>query len=406
MKRYFGLLLALSACGQVDSQTAQTAPPPTHSGDLCKAPCNPPPPPPTIVLSGYNSLPSGGSATYSLTTDPGGTLQSGVRWTILSGGGSLSSSTTNPVTYTAPIVSSTTSVGLQATSSTGKNYSMSITVVLPVVGYPQGLTGGVSYINHECSLSLGGLLAVIGGGLSCAAAFSTINWWILPACGGALLGAVGSGVSAESCDPPTEYVTGHVNGFRTLVIDPNGQSFWTLAAPGWLAREEGDLGNNSGYGFYHQELTAPSYGVGGNGLTTGPTDLFKLPYGTDCGFHHNQNSPANLQTGVGTCMGYDAYVSCPTGWQRKTMYDANSSGGYFVWCEYEDPHEICIADPSCLQTAHNMGLACGLGSDTTDGQPGLCGELGQNICPSGWVPSGYFDDGRSSGQGLMVCLPM
>jgi hypothetical protein len=399
--RYFCLALSLAACGQVDEQLAQTAPKEDRSGDLTKLPPPPPPPPATYELTGYPGLPSGGSASYLLSNSSG--PAPAATWTILSGGGVLSSSTANPVKYTAPIVASPTNVSLQA-SSGGKTYKISITVVLPVTGYPEGLTGGVSYINHECSVSWAGILGFLGSGVGCVASIVSPPLAVA-ACGSAAFGAINAGVSGlTSCNPPTEYVTGSVNGYRTLVLNSSNKTFLTASAPGWLNRQEGDLGNNATFGFYHQELTSPANG--GTGLTSGPTDLFKLPYGTDCGFHHNQNSPANLSTGIGTCMGYDANISCPSGWTRKTMYDSNSSGGYFVWCEYDDPHYICANDPSCLQTAHDTGMACGLGSDTADGNPGVCGEIGANLCPTSWTPSGYFDDGRPSGQGLMVCLPI
>ncbi len=165
-------------------------------------------------------------------------------------------------------------------------------------------------------------------------------------------------------------------------------------APGWLNVSDGDHGLGEGYGFYHQELT-------GEAVTfDDAAGLYSLPAGTACGFHHTQDSPADTQTGLHTCMGNDAYVSCPSGWMKRSHFDDSSGSGHFAWCEYTDPNHLCTT-AQCVAEAVNAGVTIGIYSNT-DETGGTV--LRNQACPAGTQRTAFFDDGRSSGQGLSWCL--
>jgi hypothetical protein len=161
---------------------------------------------------------------------------------------------------------------------------------------------------------------------------------------------------------------------------------------GFVVRGDGDFGMPSGAGFYHQELGAG--GVADPALS----DHLKLLPGAACGFHHTRNS-----SGL-TCMGLDAASSCPNGWTARRHFDMSSDTGFFVWCEYQDPHNVCAgpARTDCGASASFIGYDVGIASNTeSDGTSLAWGAA----CPAGWTRMPSFDDGRPSGQGLSWCMP-
>ncbi len=68
------------------------------------------------AVSSKPTLDEGTTATLTATVTGTGTFNNGVTWSIASGGGTLSSTSTNPVTYTAPQVGADTNVVVKATS--------------------------------------------------------------------------------------------------------------------------------------------------------------------------------------------------------------------------------------------------------------------------------------------------
>jgi hypothetical protein len=74
------------------------------------------------------SLSSGGSSNLTATVTGAGTFNVNVNWSIVSGGGSLSSNTGGTVTYTAPIVTVQTSVQVKASATGDANFSKTLTL--------------------------------------------------------------------------------------------------------------------------------------------------------------------------------------------------------------------------------------------------------------------------------------
>ena len=178
---------------------------------------------------------------------------------------------------------------------------------------------------------------------------------------------------------------------------------------GWKTVSDGDRGQPAGVGFYHQELLAA-----GGGVRSATPDRLMLPAGTACGFHHTQNSPADLSTGAGTCMGMDpGRNACPKGWVARRHFDMSSGNGsrncgtadalehpeacgFFVWCEYTDPYKLCTG-AGCVDRATRMATV-GIQSDTD-----ATGATLRPICPSGTTRTPFYDDGRPEGKGLSFC---
>jgi len=211
--------------------------------------------------------------------------------------------------------------------------------------------------------------------------------------------------------------SGSVNGILTVqgdVVGPTDGGGWINLGTrrsdlGWANVSDGDRGKHEGEGFYHQELT-----LEGGGIRSRTPDRFILPAGTACGFHHTQNSPANLTTGLGTCMGMDPGRNvCPNGWVARRHFDMSSGNGsrdcrpdealghpeacgFFVWCEYTDPHKLCTG-PDCVNRVLRMATV-GIQSDTDATGATLC-----PVCPPVTSRSPFYDDGRPAGKGLSFC---
>ena len=79
---------------------------------------------------------SAGSSSLNAAVSGTGTFNQAVNWNVISGGGSLSSGTGSSVTYTAPSVTTQTTVQIKATAAGDANFSqtLSLTVTPVVVG--------------------------------------------------------------------------------------------------------------------------------------------------------------------------------------------------------------------------------------------------------------------------------
>lgn len=291
---------------------------------------------------------------------------------------------------------------------------------------PQGLTGGIAYVNHSCSVSVASWMKLAGSAIGIAAGCAT-GGGCIGAVAGAAANVVGtvSGSSFLECGPPNVFVSGGViaeaarSPAPTLLLAPDGSAVTVHAANGWLTMSDGDKGNNKDFGFYHQELRASG---GGIIQDLAASENFILPRGTACGFHHTQNTPLTEVTGESTssCMGQDpAYGQCPKGWAAKSHFDMGSGDGtgpcgnlerqshcgYFTWCEYQDPHGLCDSDPQCLARARANGYALGISSNTDDSGVESGVSKDEPACPEGFSRTHFYDDQRSPGQGLSWCLP-
>jgi hypothetical protein len=314
----------------------------------------------------------------------------------------------------------------------------------PIDGLPQGLTGGIAHVNHECgpNVSAFGALGLAAIGLAaCGAAIlapSPEPGPLVMACAPAVSQFSGlvqalPGTSFESCGPPSVFRSGWVLApgtnakVPTLWLNSGGTSFSVQAATGWLTGSDGDFGNSSNFGFYHQELRE----IGGGVVDPSVSDRFVLPQGAVCGFHHSRNTPydpmASFAFGKAyTCMGQDAAQRlCPAGWTAKNHFDWSSGDGqascvdlnaqqhcaYFAWCEYQDPNGLCASDPNCLANSRQLGVGL-LVSSNTDPAGAAPGRLISNPpvndapCPVGWIRTNAYDDGRPAGQGLSWCHPL
>jgi hypothetical protein len=293
-----------------------------------------------------------------------------------------------------------TGVGSSSSSSSGRGTSSSSSSTSSSSGspppspmLPQGLTGGLSYLWQNCSVSLSSIVGEVTSGVGF---FGACISGAVPGCiaaGGGFVVATAN-VLAGSCGPSAIVIAGKVDGVSTLTL---GSQLQLGAAPGWAVGYDGDYGATYGFGFHHQELTA-----GAGGIVDGTkSTLFALPPGTACGFHHTLNSPAN-SLGSGTCMGFDpAQGVCPGGWAAREHFDMSSGNGYYVWCEYLDVNNLCPNGSVCEQTAVNAGYAIGLESNTGDVNGT---DVYGTSCPAGTSRSAWYDAGRSAGQGLSACV--
>jgi len=210
--------------------------------------------------------------------------------------------------------------------------------------------------------------------------------------------------------PPNTYrptgwpVDGTCKGYSSIHVS----RYWGWsAAPGFGGGEDGDTGKPTGLGFYHQHRLDST---GDTNDEEYPQRLL-LPAGTACGFKHTCNSTRDL-----TCMGWNAAVSCPPGWQqRQANDDQGASGCNYAWCEYLDPNQLCTSD-DCKFNSQPSGIACGItDSDYPDTHSnpklaaGRClGAVTRNGCPTNyaWQFYGKYDAGRSSGHGLGWCTKL
>jgi hypothetical protein len=97
------------------------------------------------------------AATSSLTATVSGTgvFSLAVNWSIVSGGGSLSSNTGSSVTYTAPVVTADTTVQIKATAAGDSSISKTLSVTVQPSTSPPGLSIN-SFTATPASLSAAG----------------------------------------------------------------------------------------------------------------------------------------------------------------------------------------------------------------------------------------------------------
>ncbi len=79
------------------------------------------------------SIPSGSTSNLNATVTGTGAFNSVVNWSIVSGGGSLSSNTGGSVTYTAPTVTVQTPVQIKAASAGDSSFTKTLTVTVSPV---------------------------------------------------------------------------------------------------------------------------------------------------------------------------------------------------------------------------------------------------------------------------------
>jgi hypothetical protein len=185
-------------------------------------------------------------------------------------------------------------------------------------------------------------------------------------------------------------------GFKSNEPSPPDSICLGWASPptpsGFRWTPDGDLGLPECNGFKHFTFNSGSQT---------PSDQFRLPKGTACGFKETCNDPNE------TCLGFDPKIGCPSGWVRKIASDMKgASNCFFAWCEYQDPHALCTTT-ACVHDNQPWGLVCGMtDTDSADG-----GRIGQCMglttrtqgCPAGYLREGNFDDGRSAGHGVAWC---
>jgi hypothetical protein len=168
------------------------------------------------------------------------------------------------------------------------------------------------------------------------------------------------------------------------------------AAPGFLNYSDGDRGEPNAFGYYHQSWNTPN---------TTTSTKYQLPTGTACGFKESCNSTGQ------TCMGFDANVSCPAGWRQKWADDMNApSGCRFVWCEYQDPNNLCKSQ-NCVSSVQPTGTVCGLTDSRKKFPSDLNGGQCMGLTPSpsncaslGYTFQGFYDNGSQSGTGVGYCM--
>ncbi len=85
------------------------------------------------------SISSGGTSSLVATVSGTGAFNGGVNWSIVSGGGSLSSNTGGSVTYTAPTVTNNTTIQIKAAAAGDSSISKTIQVSVNVVNSQSGV---------------------------------------------------------------------------------------------------------------------------------------------------------------------------------------------------------------------------------------------------------------------------
>lgn len=161
------------------------------------------------ATSNKNNVDEGTTATLTAVVTGTGTFNNGVTWSIISGGGVLSNANSNPVTYTAPIVSSDTPLVIRATSvgdsSKTANVSMTIkNVDTPPVATITAVTASsnITTLNEGTNATL---TATVGG---TGAYNSNVTWSIVS----------GGGTLSNNNLNSTTYTAPQVNADSTAVV--------------------------------------------------------------------------------------------------------------------------------------------------------------------------------------------
>ena len=186
------------------------------------------------------------------------------------------------------------------------------------------------------------------------------------------------------------YSSASCEGYRTSTYSSFTESVGSSTET-FYRKSTGDWGASSGDGFYHMSA--------GSNVNVSSSSTVALPKGTTCGLGHSKNYTSAY------CYSTSTLSGCPTGWTWRYAYDTSSSGGYWFWCEYQDPYSKCSSS-SCYGSSSYVpqGTTCGLGHN--DYYYGTC--AGKTIsssssCPTGWTYRGWYDRGASSGHGMGWC---
>ena len=177
---------------------------------------------------------------------------------------------------------------------------------------------------------------------------------------------------------------------------------------GWANVSDGDRGKHAGEGFYHQELT-----LGGGGIRVPNSGSIHTSSGNGLWLPSHPKQPGQPHHRFGHLHGHDTGRNvCPNGRVARRHFDMSSGNGsrdcrpdealghpeacgFFVWCEYTDPHKLCTGS-DCVNRVIRMATV-GIQSNT-DATVTLCPS-----CPPFTSRSPFYDDGRSAGQGLSFC---
>lgn len=125
------------------------------------------------------------TATLTATVTGTGTFNNGVTWSIVSGGGSLSNPTANPVTYTAPSVSVDSPVVIRATSIGDPTKTANVNMTVKNIDTPAATVTGVTVTSSATQINEGttaNLTAIVTG----TGAFNQNVTWSIVNGGGTL----------------------------------------------------------------------------------------------------------------------------------------------------------------------------------------------------------------------------
>lgn len=161
------------------------------------------------AISNKPTLDEGTTATLTATVTGTGTFNNGVTWSIVSGGGTLSSTTSNPVTYTAPQVGVDTNVVIKATSVGDPTKTADIPMIVRnvIVVPPVSITSvavapATGQVNEGSSIILTATVAGTG-------AFNqNVTWTVMS----------GGGTLSSSSSNPTTYVSPQVAADTAAVV--------------------------------------------------------------------------------------------------------------------------------------------------------------------------------------------
>jgi hypothetical protein len=135
--------------------------------------------------------------TVSLTATVSGTgnFNAGVNWSIVSGGGSLSSTTGLSVDYTAPNVNASTTVKIRATSAGDSSKTADVTLTISVPTAISSVTA-----NANASQLLGTQSTTLNGTVNGTGTFNSNLTWNILSGGGSLSASSGSSVTYTAAD--------------------------------------------------------------------------------------------------------------------------------------------------------------------------------------------------------------
>jgi Astacin (Peptidase family M12A) len=147
------------------------------------------------VQSANTTVSSGQVVNLTATVSGTGSFNSGINWSIVSGSGSLSSTTGSPVTYTAPNVITATTAKIRATSAGDSSKTADVTLTISVPTAISSVTA-----NANASQLLGTQSATLSGTVNGTGTFNSNLTWSILSGGGSLSASSGSSVSYTAAD--------------------------------------------------------------------------------------------------------------------------------------------------------------------------------------------------------------